>query len=552
MAKTNSIFSIITLIILSACGGGGSTNSPPPIVDGGSGSGSGTNNAAPVINVITSKTKVLEREQFWIDLNDSTDSDGSIMEYAVVQTAGQTARKLENANVGRFIFEAADYSDNNLDSLTFEAKITDDQGAVSRLLLDITVQGYDGVGQAVAQYNPPLFLHKGSGTIPVSGIDSPQGVLASRTIQTGSESGKEEVIYFADITRDFDRYDEENALFPRGSFSDIRHLKFGAFSFNLRESPGYSILSTQEDKLRWFVEDLDGDNGNQLIGWVEADGIDIQDPCFVTGRTDTGMEIVWIGQENNGLSTVQIVNTTVSGDLTPSFEDTLEQHLESNRSLCYIYPTLLSEKIAPTFIGNDTIDYPHLIAVDYNTNELVYIADTDDDRLYEELEAVPIQTESNKGLRIVDIVSNGLPSVSPRYLAILMTDDLNDHRLVYVYQDDKTDEFFQKTFTIPGGIPVELMLGTFGGESPGNQLNQDFVVITNSDKAWYFDNGREETTSQPENFADPISFQIRPGANSAVSVTLPLPEDIAQAGREGILISYPEDGLLVLYDRIPQ
>ena len=545
------LFSVFGAALLAACGGGdGSSSAPSPPPTGGGG-GSGSSNAAPAIVVKLSKDNVLEQQGFWIDLNDSSDSDGNITTYEIRQTNGPTATQLENVNAGRFVFEAPDFTHNSQEMISFQATVTDEDGASASSSVTISVQGYDGAGKAVALFDPPLDLIVGNGATPNVVNGAASGILGSREILSGPDSGKAELVYFGELQHEFNQYDEVNNFYPQAQFQDLRSVKFGALWFNLYEAPGFSILSTEEDRFRWLAEDLD--ESNNFVNWVEADGIDLENPCYLTGRTDDGMEIIWIGQEN-GFSTYILENTTQEGDALPSFDATLEQRFVSDRSLCHIFPTLLPRHQAPRFVGNDTIDYPHLLAVDFNSNELVFLADTDDDHFFEELGAVPLQTESDKTLEIVDIIPFGLPSLVPRYLAILMTDgeQNGDHRLVYVFQNDPEEEFTQKTFHLNAGLPVALVRGTFWGEAPGNQFKQDLVVITNTSEALYFDNGPKDLTSDPENFLDPITFEVRPGAGSAVSAALQLPDDPDQAGREGILISYPDDGMIVLYDRIPE
>ncbi|KDA04331.1 putative lipoprotein [Hyphomonas oceanitis SCH89] len=298
------------------------------------------------------------------------------------------------------------------------------------------------------------------------------------------------------------------------------------------------MLSETEDKLRWFIASRNDDP----IVFSEADNISITDPCHVVGATDSSQDFILVGQRNRGLSVVRIVAVDPDGDgIAVEFDDSVIYSLDVGRSLCHVFPTVLPERVSPEFVNGDLVDLPGVIAVDFDTNEIVLIGDTTDNGAYEVLEVIPIDTQSTEPMKIVDVFSRGNPSLVPRYIAILLTSGIHDgeHRLVVVSQSNDTKEISQETFSWSGGVPVALLSGPFVGVRPNDQTRPDLVVISGtSEQSLVFENTvpEESGVATVPSFAAPKLFDVGIGAGSAVAAISENYTDTV------VLVSFPDTG----------
>lgn len=553
MKKLHHTVCAIFVLPIAACGGGGGSAGggvstpppvpPPPII-----------NTPPTIQYSLSKSVVFENEIFSIDVNDSTDADGGIDTYSITQLSGSMATPLGNINLGLFRWRAPTYEFDTIEDITFEIVLTDVDGDSSSEIVRVSVRGFAGPGTPVAIFDPPLNLFVGTGS-SIGGDNSPENVIVTSAVDPNNPMSSGSAISFIGGPSGSLDYSDDAYLPIEGTFESVEFIDYDSLGFNLLAvfAEEFSVLSETEDTLRWFRAERS--MGGLSFTFMEADRLSVENPCFVAGRTDTSQDYVWIGQRNKGLSVVRLEALRDSGGVAIGFDDTVLQQLDNGRSFCHIFPTILPSSIPPGQFndGGGQGDFPTLLAIDYNTNELVFLDDIDEDERYNEVAVIPLDTQTTENLAIVDVISQGSPNLVPRYIAILMTDGNHSgtHRLVVVYQDNtdpvtsSNGEIRQEIFSWDEGVPVSLMQGNFGGTRPENQFVEDLVVITStSTQSLFFDNITDPNVgvAEPPVFAQPTFFDVGIGAASAVRV----------AHRDGsaleeILVSFPETGELRLF-----
>ena len=119
---------LIAISMLTACGGGGGSD------DGGGGTKPPPANVAPSANAGSDQT-VDENAEVTLS-GTGSDSDGSIASYTWIQTTG-TSVTLTNANSASATFTSPDI--NTDETLTFELKVTDDDGATGSDSISVSV-----------------------------------------------------------------------------------------------------------------------------------------------------------------------------------------------------------------------------------------------------------------------------------------------------------------------------------------------------------------------------------------------------------------------------
>jgi hypothetical protein len=118
-------YSSVLLLIFAGCGGG----------SGGDGGGAGSENEPPVASAGSDQT-VQEGASVTLDSSASNDSDGSITQYAWIQTNGPTV-SLTNANNAQASFTAPTVT--GATDFTFQITVTDDANATNTDTVTITV-----------------------------------------------------------------------------------------------------------------------------------------------------------------------------------------------------------------------------------------------------------------------------------------------------------------------------------------------------------------------------------------------------------------------------
>ncbi|MFK8031735.1 MAG: hypothetical protein AB8G18_15970 [Gammaproteobacteria bacterium] len=514
---------ILAYAFLPACGGGGSSPAPamPPAVD----------TVAPVV-VFSSAT-----------LEVSSDSTGTA-NVSATDNVGVTSGVLTDCT-----------NDGDFSGSTFTAPVVfvetvsvctatamDAQGNQGSDTLTVTITPAPQ-GAVVAIYDPPLQLKVGNGST-IGGSPTSQQVIAVRTDPTTDLSS---IAFLGgpDFMNDF--ANDTSPPVVGDPFEDISFVGFGALSFNLPGIFGdeFVVLSETEDTLQWYVDERSADG--LTFTFFEADSLGVENPCYVTGRRNTGQDYIWLGQRDRGMSIIRLEGVENAEGLTRGFDETVLDQLGEGRSLCYIFPTQLPENIAPQFVGGNAVSLSALITIDYNANDLVLFGDSDDNGFYEELQVIPLQTQTTSQLTIVDVISKGTPSLLPRFLAILMTDGVHDgeHRLIVISQDTDTFELTQVTYSWDEGVPVSLLQGNFGGLEVQNQFKEDLVVITStSERSLFFDNTTDFSTgvATPPTFAQPEFFEVGTGAGSAVRI-----QRRPGTPLEEVLVSFPDTGELKIF-----
>ncbi len=501
---------------------------------GNSGSATITLDIKAPIEFNISKTRVFESELFSIE---KTNPPGDM---EITQLSGEEAIKVSTSNEStRFRAPALEFD--GTEQLSFEIVITSPSGeTASTIISSPEVIGRAGAGIPVAIYDPALSLQTGFGTRTL-GLNREEGsnIVAIRQSAESFNSDKFEIAMLGGITNFTDRqdYEDESRFRVEGDFEDVSYTELNG----LGTAFGLAVLSKDENKLRWFNYEPNSEGSPPNI-YRESDSFSVEKPCFV--RDIYGKNFIWVGQEDNGLSVIEL-NPVKTDGRTTSFNEILLQNVGGNRSLCYIFPTRLAYRYANT--GTDG-----LITLDYKSNEIVLFKELDAGASYAEVDVIPLQTETTEALEIVDVYSIGLPSRVPRSMGVLLSDGKENgvHRLIHITQDLDNDEISQRTYSWTGGIPVSLVVGNFGGDDANLYFTEDIAVITNSNQSLFFESNAVEPDNWFERrnreYAEPIFFETFPGAGSAVTVNQ-RPNEFGDVDIEDVLVSYPDTGELRYY-----
>ncbi|WP_169711654.1 hypothetical protein [Henriciella litoralis] len=487
-------------------GGGGTPNGgpppPPPPPPG---------NGGPDIRIELSSNPVLEQNIFVIDTFDTTDPDGDSFNITLRQTSGPAAEQLEDVNAYATKWRAPDITTNTTATMVFEIRAEDSRGAVSTKSANVQLRGFSGPGRPVALLDQGARLEVGNIGTTFS------EVFASVPAVAGSPNNPRDLVLFGeDTTKGYFDYSRTDLATVEPSFSGIAQIVPNGLGFNGVEAPNqFVVVEEGANKISLVNSDRSVVPGGTF---QLADSFAIDQPCYFEGRTNTGQDFGWVGQRDNGLAVVRI--TPDNSSSSNQFDSEVIFDLNSDRSLCHIFPTELPADVY-TKDPFDESNFSPLIAVDFDSNELVLYGDTDETQEYVELTAIPLQTETTEQMTIVDVLSFGSPSLKPRYMVVLLTDgkDGGQQRLIMVSQDNSSEEISQETFAWTGGVPVGLVQGAFVGVRPADQKRLDLVVVTESGQAMVFENTLAENQGVGEvpSFAEPKSFAIEPGAGSAAT-----------------------------------
>lgn len=441
---------------------------------------------APDLRADFSPNPILEGESIFIDFSNSSDSDGQIVRSSVVQVnPGFYEATLLNAPasaLGTFEFLAPEvfFHERNGGELLFEVEIEDDDGSVTRQQISVSVESVlgttraDGVNEffkLVLSEEVRLF----SGNRPTPSFNYVFGTRAVSTDPNGEEQillmeGVQDAVWHQlDITPELiaDTVPDSGPFFP------------GVFSFDL--DPGtkqqFALINEQQDKIFWFAAFDPATPKSHVLDVV----IDIQSPCYLEGRTNTGQDTALVGQRNGGISVIRLIPDRPLGFRHDGFDVQVLSNTAAGRSLCFVYPA----RLATTTATNPQIsNLDDVIAVDYDSNELVLLADyaapAEEDEV---VGTIPIDTDGLSGLTIVDVTAVGAPSSIPQVMWILMTDGqhMGEHRLVMVWQEaDGT--IMQKPHKFVGGVPSSMQQLKFFPSNPGQLIDAgaDIVILSSS------------------------------------------------------------------------
>jgi len=544
---------LVTALMLAACGGGGGGGNPaqnptppappppPPPV-----------NQSPMVAFSVSSTDLIEGETFLIDVRSSSDPDGTIVAYTAEHFQPylpelKAIRVNESAHPeGVFEFLVPEVFE-DMDAV-FHITVEDDRGATdsgSAYLVfqsTVTLPKIDGFGDAyrVVDAGRPLRLlgadglgdnvfAEDMGTQEITVVTDMQGFISNQQVQTD-----------ATVT---------------GSVGSVDLLLPSALSFNLTPVTPISFLTVSEsaDSLDWYADfEIDFPDAFEL-----ADSISIPSPCHFVPRYGTGQDFIWVGQRGAGLSVVRL-NRFVPDNLpagTPNshwargFDDSIISQAGGSRSLCHVYPAVLPDRLSDRFPQSGIED---VIAVDFETNELVLFADdTGNDMTYELVDLVPLQTDGIPNLEIIDVISVGNPALFPQFLLVLMTDGQDDgqHRLITVYPDQITNELIQSVHTWQGAAPVQMISAgsLFGSEGRAIDYGIDIVILsaTGSDAVIIEDGAAEQGLPLgPPVFKPAQYLSVGEGAGSVIRVLAPVEGAFPRAG---LLFSFPATNELKLW-----
>ena len=271
-----------------------------------------------------SRAEVFESAIFSIILNDSQDTNIFIDDRTIdIQQMSGAEASVFSVGFDVFEFRAPLLDFDGTETLSFEVKSTDFDGTDFSQVLDITVIGRSGPGIPVAVYDPPLTLKVGNAIARNGNVNASRGVTATRNDTESFNSDSSEIIFIGGDTLNFNESDfqiDNQPVVNSDLIEGIDSIDFGTLGFNLRNyGAAFFTLSEAEDRLRYFDEDGTGDRG--LENFSQSDAIEIENPCFVTGRQNTGQDFMFVGQNGQGLSIVQITDTRSSNDEIQTFED---------------------------------------------------------------------------------------------------------------------------------------------------------------------------------------------------------------------------------------
>jgi hypothetical protein len=432
------------------------------------------------------------------------------------------------------------------------ASVTDSIGRTASATLSITILPKTDIGQVVGIFDPPLKLALPNFNLP--GEIESYGEHIVTVAETSALSGRYQVKAIDGTSVVPRSYYRDDIVLVEGDYSSIDFVQSPSlYAHGLPES-SLSIASEQENKIYWQLMDP------QSQDFSVREVIDVDKPCFIAQTNTYWANDMVVGQVDLGLTVFDIDTGSDVMD-AESFVATPIQNIGAGRSLCHLLRGVIPDSIIQQYPGftpsppSGSAYAAPLTAVDYNSNELVYYGDTDGDNALDEMGSVPIKTYATGQLHIVQVISRGSSTQSPRYLLVLLTDgnDPGEHRLVQINFDDAINEFTQQIlYEWSVGVPVAMLQGPLGGSLEGGIYRADLaVVLGTTEQSFFFDNQRplSDGFGLPPIYGAPELFDVGVGAGSAVTAESPW-EPSLDAADEGVLVSYPDSGN-VIYISLP-
>ena len=522
MNKLITLCFLCQVMIISACGGGASKE---PHVS--SSSSFSSQHPLPTVNIETEEITVLSGATF-----------GSL----VGGTADGLSTPTINISCTNNVVPVLDVNKINfsvpmvsvLTQSLCTATVKDSDGRSASDTLSITILPKTEIGQVVGIFDYSLNLMPNSyGGHILSLADSVDmiGLYQIKALEGSSFFPKQ--YYRDDIVR------------VEGDYMSIDFVQSPSLFAHGLPDASMSIASVKEDKIFWLLQDL------QSKEFTIKETIEVEDPCFIAQTNTYWANDMIVGQVNFGL-TVFNIDTGSNVMDSRSFSSTKVQNVGAGRSLCHflrgVVPDSIIEKY-PKLLTASEFALP-LTAIDYNTLELVFYGDGDGDNLLEELDSIPIETNSHGELKIVQVISRGSSTQSPRYLLVLLSDGnhLGEHALIKIDFDLNSREITQKILhKWNEGVPVSMLQGQLGGSLVGGYFRADLVVVLGTtEKSFFFDDllPLEDGFSLPPLYGEPKMFNVGVGAGSAVAAERPNVPKLNEPN-VGVLVSYPESGNVV-------
>ena len=535
-----------TLLGLVACGGGGSSP-PPPAPPPSGGNPPPPQNDPPTFLASTPAETVFEGRDIEIRARDIDDPDGDAVHMEFTQVSGPEARWLTSlvGDKPTHWFEAPEVTTpGGTETLIFEVSGNDSTNDAVVKQVTITVRDDDKPGLAVAHIDPEIRLFAEQ----YSSYNNRRPTNAVNLLEpNGLEADISELMYGNNDS--FSSYGEPFATIQYHPDDIVLYDPLWFNGVTRPSGPDFIVLSQDRDALEWYTSEYTYDDDGFITGtrMFLQQSEDFVDPCTVVERTSTGNDFAWVGLREGGVVVTEVVPVTVDG-IIENFDMTRLQTLGADRSLCFIFPTELPRRFDPANVINIR---PGVIAVDYLNKELLLIADTDSDGIWEELEVVPLDLGGNADLEIVDAIASGSPSLVPRWIGILVSDgvDGGDHRLIIVSQNDDL-EIEQDSIQWSGGAPIKLLRGPFAGDASelfdlaGNQFRQDLAVVSGSatGTVLFRDIKYPLPVAEVPIFSQPQPIPFLDGASSAITVTYSSDSaDPDSYPRFGIIATFPDD-----------
>jgi len=544
------LVSLSYFVALAACGGGSGGSGPPSAMPPPpTGNPPPPANSAPTFVASAPAEIVFEGREIEIRVRETNDPDGDLVRFEVTQVGGLTAPLLFNlgGEAPSYVFEAPSVSTaGGTETLIFEAAGFDGFNDPVTQQVTVTVRDNDQPGLPIAQIEPGdrVFVEQ------YSSFNNRRATNQVNLLKPNI-SEAEIVKLAAGVNDSFGSYSEAEGTIQ---FHPEDIVLFDPLWFNGVTGPAgadFIVLSSERDALEWYTNEYLFDEDGFITGtrMLLQQSEPFIDPCTVVERASTGNDFAWVGLRGGGIVVTEVIPILSTDGTTESFEQTRLQTLGAGRALCFVFPTELPVRFDP---GNTINIRPGLITVDFLNKELLLVADTDSDGIWEELEVVPLSLAGNPNLEIVDVLATGSPSLVPRYIAILVSDGIDggDHRLIIVSQGNSDLEVYQETYQWSGGAPIKLLRGPFAGEAgnpsdlAGNQIRQDFAVIsdTATGNVLLRDISYPNPIADVPIFAQPEPFPFMAGASSAISVTYSRNDaDLGSYANFGIVATFPTD-----------
>lgn len=545
--------SLGTCLALVACGGsGGSGGSAPSL-----GSSPPPTNAAPTFVASAPAETVFEGRVIEIRVRDTDDGDNDIVEFDIVQVSGLDAPLLTNTDGEEpsYYFEAPQVANAGAtETLIFEATGTDNINPPVTRQISVTVRDDDFPGLPLAHIEPDdrLFAE-------VFALFNSR--KSTRGIQLLSPNGSEAEIgsLARGIDDTFGSYTETIGAIHYHPDDIVLFDPLPYVGVSRPDTNDYIVLSGDRDALEWYTSEDVFDSDDEFVGTrlLLQQSESFIDPCAVAEIEGSGSNFAWIGLRNGGVVVTEIIPVRTQDGTRIGFNQTRLQTLGAGRSLCFLFPTELPQRLNP--VSGQSFLFG-IIAVDVLNRELFLIGDLYSDGVWEELDIVPLDLAGNPDLQVIDMIASGGPSRVPRFIAVLVSDGLDggDHRLIVVGQDRDDAEIFQETYQWSGGAPIKLLRGPFAGNSnderdPADSWDlQDLAVISASATGNVLLRqviGANSSSSTVPLYAPPVTFSFMAGASNGVTTSYRR-DGVESDGsvRYGIVATFPDDRSLRFFE----
>lgn len=459
-----------------SCGGGGGGGPPPPPPPPPPAS-------VVVANASVSASSVHEGQPFSIDASASTTTNGAPLTFAWTQVSGP-AVSIANANAAKLDLSAAEVTADA--AAQFKVTVTAG-GATAQATANITFSNIAqtpsyGTSQTFATVNVSTPVRK------VFGGDLNLGLAGYAANATDS-------LTFLDFAlspaSEVQVSASQLGTLPQDAIMRMTWLYIAPAIADQQ----FTVAEEAADRVRVFTR-------HNSAAITTRASLTLADPCGIsTTKLSAAGNAILIGQ--------RAAFSFVVGGTGPIF---IDKTVSTGRPVCALVAP--GSRLTGFALNNPSPVYPHVIALDAGSNELIVYTPSDNGAaaVYSAQQITPVQLNASKQLKLAawsPIDGPGLGGASG--MALVFSDGAHngEHRLVIV-GFDAARTLVQETYSLGLGVPIEVFSDNINGDLRYPEI---VVVKSTSPQAEIFEPSTGTSSYSP--LGSSKFLEIGLGASSA-------------------------------------